>query len=74
MRRKIDGHRLHLTKDGDVWLNTEVQDYDGLVIGCAGTTPASAIDAAVATLLKVVQALKAMRVDVMTKDPTGVGR
>lgn len=42
------GNRVHLEEaDGEwlVWLNTEDQNYSGLVIGCGGTRTAAIADA-----------------------------
>lgn len=59
------GYELHVTdKDGhgdpdsrwSVWLNTEVSDFDGLIIG-QGDTPQAAMADAKATLAKMVALL-----------------
>lgn len=64
MRRKLtSGLQLHLTKDGDVWLNTAIQDFDGLCIGTAATD-LEAIDNAIGNLLAAVTVLKKLRVTV----------
>lgn len=56
--RIIDGHRLHILQDFDgewvVWLNTEVTDFDGLVIGTGRTR-----DEAVAAAVKTAEAIEA---------------
>lgn len=68
MRIKVnDGFRLHLTVDGEVWLNTEVADFDGLCVG-RGETAAAAIDDATREVVEVVKALKRMKAKVTTKE------
>lgn len=48
--KRFPGYRLHVFKDGpqdwQVWLNTEVQNFDGLCIG-TGPTYGDAVAAAV---------------------------
>jgi hypothetical protein len=59
------GYELHVTKkdshgadegEWNVWLNTEVSDYDGLIVG-QGPTPGAAMENARATLTKLAAAL-----------------
>lgn len=62
MRIKVnDGFRLHLT-NGDVWLNTEVADFDGLVIGHV-----DGIDDAMRGMVEIVGALKRMKAKLAKK-------
>jgi hypothetical protein len=55
------GHRLHVCEveeqDWEVWLNTEVQDFDGLCIA-AGKTRQEAVTAAVEVLELALDALQ----------------
>lgn len=58
---EIDGNRIHilseLPNDFEVWLNTDVADFDGLCIGCGPTREKAVYDAAVA-LEKASRALR----------------
>jgi hypothetical protein len=55
----LDAHNLHIFQDGGdggdwvVWLNTEVSDFDGLVIGIGKTR-----DEAVAQAVAVVECIE----------------
>jgi hypothetical protein len=57
----IGGHRLHVYLDAPgewaVWLNTEIENFDGLCIGL-GDTRDNAIAAAVTTLADAIVALQ----------------
>jgi hypothetical protein len=66
-RIAFGGYRLHVVNDGfgngdnddwSVWLNTEVNDYDGICIG-AGSERRHAIEYALATLEAATDKLKA---------------
>lgn len=58
---ELDGHVLHIAQDGDgsheVWLNTEVADFDGIHIG-GGPTRDAAVANAVATLEAAIEKLQ----------------
>jgi len=60
-RYEIAGHGVHIAQRFEnqwtVWLNTELQDYDGLCIGC-GDTRQEAVTQAVMTLEAVVAHLR----------------
>lgn len=49
----LDGNRIHISSeepnDFEVWLNTDVGDFDGLCIGC-GPTREIAVSQAIAVL------------------------
>lgn len=49
-RYHINDHDLHIHSSADddweVWLNTEVQDYDGLCVGCGNSREKALADAA----------------------------
>lgn len=67
MRIKVnDGLRLHFT-DGALWMNTEIADFDGLVIG-SGEAAAEAIDDATRNVVEVVKALKRMKAKLAKKE------
>lgn len=57
----IGDNRIHIASDAsgefEVWLNTEVADYDGLCIGC-GSTWHQAASQALETLEAGVRALR----------------
>lgn len=56
----VPGHRIHVYEDNAcwyVWLNTEVQDFDGLCLG-TGSTRNDAIEDAVAALEGIIEALQ----------------
>lgn len=61
-RFEIGGNTLHLTNDNDgnfeVWLNTEVSDFDGLIIGAGYTRQAALLDAAQVISRALVELLK----------------
>lgn len=64
MRIKVnDGFRLHLTNDGQVWLNTEIADFDGLCIGHV-----SELDGATRGIVDVVKGLKRMKAKLAKKE------
>jgi hypothetical protein len=50
-------HAAHERGEWDVWLNTEVANYDGLILG-QGRTLEDALAAAVATIEKIHDALQ----------------
>lgn len=60
----LDGNRIHISSDDpndfQVWLNTDVGDFDGLCIGC-GPTRANAVAQAIGVLEQGVAALKRNR-------------
>jgi hypothetical protein len=61
----IPGFRLHITNDGDIWLNSEGGDYSGLRIGAKGRptddpTRDAFVDATL-TLTATLTALKRLR-------------
>lgn len=49
----LDGNRIHISADSDddwnVWLNTDVDDFDGLCIGC-GQSRKEAVAEAISVL------------------------
>lgn len=56
----LDGNRIHIVSeaenDFEVWLNTNVGDFDGLCIGC-GQTRQGAVDDAARVLKQALQKL-----------------
>lgn len=48
---ELDGNRIHISSDApddfEVWLNTDIDDFDGLCIGCGPTREKAIHDAAV---------------------------
>ena len=58
---ELGSNKLHIVSeqpnDFTVWLNTEVQDFDGLCIGCGNSREAAVMDA-IDVLETGVQALK----------------
>lgn len=62
-RLELDGHVLHIAKrDGfhEVWLNTEVADFDGIYIG-EGQARSEAVADAVKTLERAVELMQLPR-------------
>jgi hypothetical protein len=59
-RLNLDGNRTHIVseaeKDFEVWLNTDISDFDGLCIGC-GQTRQDAVNDAVSVLRQALQKL-----------------
>lgn len=61
---EFKSHKIHILSerfgDFEVWLNTEVMDYDGLRVGC-GTSREAAIEDAATTLEKAALALRKVK-------------
>lgn len=61
-RLKLDGNTIHILSeqpnDFEVWLNTDVGDFDGLCIGC-GQSREEAVAGAISVLDEGLRALRA---------------
>lgn len=71
---ELNSNRLHIisemSNDFEVWLNTEIADFDGLCIGCGPTREKAVYDAAI--LLE--RASRALRTTPAPMEDAGVAQ